>query len=392
MDAGRSNSGMSRRSRSLLIGAASLPFVLSLGFYLAGPTPHEPRAGSDRPALVFDQYLVDLQTVRPDPHVFANFRFHNRGTSPVTIVDVEPSCGCLKPEFKRNQRAYAPGETGEFYLAVKTTRETPGPKDYYVKLRYEDPQPREIDVSFRFVLPEHQVQVRPAALIFDQNNVSETRQEFRIIDNRPKPLRVRDVATDTNLVTARVGKAVEDEDGARETIIEVTVAAQVPSGRHRAAVSVLTDDPKYTQLEIPLLIRGLEVRPEMAGSGDVQVEPELLELRPSLDRPADAEILLTDQRSKALRPTRVVSTSPAVTAQLGPEETDAAGRKCWRVAVTGIAVPGVPAGRYRSLVNIHTDDPARPELQVRVHLVVSQSTARPEGAVVPASGVREDRR
>ena len=54
------------------------------------------------------------QTFAPDPldkSVVARYRFTNIGTSPVTINDVQTSCGCTTAVPKKWE--YAPGESGE---------------------------------------------------------------------------------------------------------------------------------------------------------------------------------------------------------------------------------------------------------------------------------------
>jgi hypothetical protein len=46
-----------------------------------------------------------------DKAVTAKYRFTNEGASPVTIVDVRPSCGCTTATLAK--KTFAPGESGE---------------------------------------------------------------------------------------------------------------------------------------------------------------------------------------------------------------------------------------------------------------------------------------
>ncbi|MGE3313692.1 MAG: DUF1573 domain-containing protein [Planctomycetaceae bacterium] len=375
-----------RRNQTVLATAAAIPFLLSLGFHAAGPKAQEPEPGARRPALVFDQYMVDYGPIRAEAHAFAHFVFHNRGSEPVRITSVEPSCGCMTSEFKNRKMEYAPGEVGEFDLTVRTTRETPGQKDYYVKVRYEDPDPREIDVTFRFVLPEQQVRVEPAALIFYQNGQKETSQTIVVTDNRPKPLEVRDVTTTSNLVSAKIDKVEDLPEGPRRTHIVVTAAQDVPAGKaHREVIALLTSDSKYSELQVPVMVQrtGSEVLHEDEA---VQVSPSSLTLVPTRDKRADAEITLTDSRTRAMQVKDVRSSSPAVTAQLNPRiETDSSGHTQWKIAVS--AVGDLPPGRFRSVITVRTDDPVRPELQipVQVHVVDPQAAERTSEASKPAA-------
>lgn len=358
--------------------AAVIPFLLSVGFHFAGVRAQEPAKGEPKPALVFDQYMVDRGPIGPQPHVFAHFVFHNRGTQPVRITGIEPSCGCMTSEFKNKKREYAPGESGEFDVTVRTTRETPGKKDYFVKLLYEDPQKREVDVSFRFILPEQQVHIEPAALIFYQNGEQATTQQIVVTDNRGTPLEVRDVTSTSELISAKIERVEDEPDGPRRTHILVTAAKDVPAGPgHRAVVALHTNDPRYAQMQVPLMI-------QRTGSAApvvdrlVRIIPESLLFSLAGDKPAESEFVVTDVREKPLSIKDVRSSSPAVSARLIPEPgTDAEGHRQWRVAVT--AAGELPPGRFRSVITIYTDDPDRPQLQVPVQVHI------PEAAAIPSS-------
>jgi hypothetical protein len=51
-------------------------------------------------------------SVKPgDKAVTAKYRFTNEGASPVTIVDIRPSCGCTTATLAK--KTFAPGESGE---------------------------------------------------------------------------------------------------------------------------------------------------------------------------------------------------------------------------------------------------------------------------------------
>jgi hypothetical protein len=364
-----------RRNLILLASAAAIPFVLSLVAHLGAPQAQQPEPGITRPALVFDQYMVDRGPIGAEPNAFAHFVFHNRGNETVRITELEPSCGCLTSEFKNKKMEYAPGESGEFFLTVRTTRETPGQKDYYVKVHYDDPQPREIDVTFRFVLPEHQVRIDPAALIFYQNGLQATTQHVVVTDNRPKPLEVRDVTTTSDLVTAKIDRIEDDPEGPRRTHILVTAAKEIPAGKpFRAVVSMLTDDEKYTELQVPLMIQRTGGMAPLARGKELKVIPEVISLSPSREKPAEAEVVVTDHHSAAIDVKDVRSSSPAVRAQLSPKaETDANGHKQWRIAVT--AMGDLPPGNFRSVITIRTSDPERPELQVPVQVHIADPLA-----------------
>src|SRR6202007_656266 len=61
--------------------------------------------------LKWDQPQQKLSVKPGEKAVTAKYRFTNNSTSPVTIVDVRPSCGCTTATLAK--KTYAPGESGE---------------------------------------------------------------------------------------------------------------------------------------------------------------------------------------------------------------------------------------------------------------------------------------
>ncbi len=155
------NYGLST-GRLLLVAVASLPFLASIGFCSIERKPHPLCDSVEHPALVFDQYLVNLGEIHNTARVDAHFRFKNCGSFPVRITNVTPSCKCLAPRIEK--RSYAPGEISDFTLGVLTTHQTPGPHEYQVTLEYEDPQPRVVTVTFKLVI-RREVTLSPSQLI-----------------------------------------------------------------------------------------------------------------------------------------------------------------------------------------------------------------------------------
>ena len=61
--------------------------------------------------LKWDQPQQKISVKPGDKAVTAKYRFTNNSSSPVTIVDVRPSCGCTTATLAK--KTYAPGESGE---------------------------------------------------------------------------------------------------------------------------------------------------------------------------------------------------------------------------------------------------------------------------------------
>lgn len=243
-----------RRLRGFLAIAALSPFVFAVAVRWIGTEPTPVQAGPDRPALAFRQYLVDLGKVPPSPRVGAKFRFRNRGKTPVHITDLKPSCGCLAPRLAK--RDFAPGETGEIILPLMTPNEPAGPREYTITVLYEDPEPRETRLTFRVVLPEKQITVRPRSMAFYQFGTRSSTRDIYVTDYPKLGLKVTKAECNSKYVSVKVRKADFDSYGHPRHPVTITVAGIVAPGRHRAVVTIHTDHPRYRRLQVPLIIEG----------------------------------------------------------------------------------------------------------------------------------------
>ncbi|MBA2479413.1 MAG: DUF1573 domain-containing protein [Planctomycetes bacterium] len=65
-------------------------------------------------ALTFDEPVVTVPATVEDEQATARFRFRNAGTQTVTIVGIEPMCGCTTAELE--QRVFEPGQGGSLVV------------------------------------------------------------------------------------------------------------------------------------------------------------------------------------------------------------------------------------------------------------------------------------
>lgn len=250
--------------QTLIAMATTVPFFAAVVAHALGHTPAPVTPGEPPSALAFEQYLVDLGNVEPTQEVMARFGFINVGKVPVKIRKFTPSCGCLTPQLKK--REYGPNEDGEFLLRIRTAGEALGPREFWLDVEYEDVKPREVRLTFRVSLPENQVLVRPRALVFYQFGKEATTREIVVTDNRKEQLELFGARCETDLPSLDVRDPEVDEDGNRKIRVAVTIPGNVPPGRHRDVVTLLTNDPVYRELKVPLIIEGSPTLPNM-GSG-----------------------------------------------------------------------------------------------------------------------------
>lgn len=211
------------------------------------------------PGLAFDQYYVNLREVTPSEEVFAYFSFQNVGDVPLRIDKLVPSCGCLLPQMKKKD--YLPGEKGEFLLRIRTTAQMPGPKEFIVTAHYTDIKARTRDVMLRAVFPEEQIYARPMSLSVHQLGTSPVEQEVVVTDLRNSPASILGVSASSDLVQVAVLEPTKSTTGAKIQRIRVSVPGPIASGRHSVLIKIYTNDPKFSEIKVPMQIFGPDKNP-----------------------------------------------------------------------------------------------------------------------------------
>jgi len=249
----------------------TLPFCASVTAHVVGPRPNPVPEAAARPSLAFEQYLVDLGVVPPSEEVSARFRFRNVGKLPVTVLETETSCGCIKPRISR--KVLRPNESSELLLRVRTASVEPGTKEYWLKVHYQEevgsgrntPAPSTVDLAFRVKLPVKQVLIQPRALIFYQLSDQTTEQELTVLDQRQPGLKILKAESLTTLAQVSIGTTSDTPEGGHVSRLKVTVAGNVV-GRHQAVIQIETNDPIYRRLTVPLIIEGPGAEPQLSKS------------------------------------------------------------------------------------------------------------------------------
>lgn len=253
-----------------------LPALISLGYSMASGTSLPAISGPTRPALAFDQYMVNFGEPVPRAIHEAQFHFENRSNRPVTITEIKPSCGCLTPKIVGfnaqhrhvEQKVFAPGEHGVLAMGIRPAKEQPGEKSYTVALAYDDGVPRSEVLEFRITLPKKKLTVEPNELYFYQVSGESDSRTITVSDFRDKPVQITSVSTITggakdqstplDGVVATLGAATKGADGETTWPVQVDVAPNQPAGRHDGWLVITTDDPENPKVKIPILLFGQE--------------------------------------------------------------------------------------------------------------------------------------
>ena len=93
---------------------------------------------------------IEVKPKPSDEVVKVSFKFRNKGTKPVKILDLESSCSCLSAEMDKAE--YQPGEEGTGTAEFKVSTFV-GRHEKIVTALTDDPQQKEWEITFILDIP-----------------------------------------------------------------------------------------------------------------------------------------------------------------------------------------------------------------------------------------------
>jgi hypothetical protein len=224
---------------------------------------------------------ADLGEVRGGPARKCGFELINDGKQLIEIVEVERGCGCLEPKLDR--RILQPGERATLLLELRTGGQPNGPRSWNLRVRYRDGGVVREELLVLSAVIRNEVTVQPPMLALCVQEM--LRQEIVVSDVRAAPLKVTAVQASSPALRASIQAQA---GGVAKIAIEVAAAA-LGEGRQEAVLSIYTDDPLYSPLQLPItLTRGtrpaLTVTPptvQLPIAADNPVATALVRLRPA---------------------------------------------------------------------------------------------------------------
>jgi hypothetical protein len=200
--------------------------------------------------LHFTQPTVDAGETKCGAPLAHEFAFRSTGPEPVEIVEIQASCGCLKPQLE--QRFYKTGEGSKLRIEVNTLTQAAGPHSWRTLVRFrEGSESHEIALVLTATLVA-EIMVQPAEMvIFADHAVS---HELRVTDSRANPFTIKAVQSTSPKLRLRLAEEKRNADGGLTRTIRLDVAEDFPEGRHEETVEIFTDDPLYRDLKVPVRI------------------------------------------------------------------------------------------------------------------------------------------
>lgn len=307
-------------------------------------------ATAARAELHFPQASADLGEVRSGVPLQHRFTLVNRGAGPIEIVEVRASCGCLKPRLER--RTYQPGETGTLLLEVNTLGEAEGRNRWQCLVVAQSGGRRfetALQITCQVVV---EVSVRPAVLtLFTDGAVG---HEVLLTDRRPKPLTVVGLRGSSSWIRAQLADQGRTGSGPWTGRVRLEVAAECPEGRHDEVLHILTDDPQYRELKVPITVVKRSRRRVTALPAEVSITA-------AAGLPIPARLVrLRDGQGQPVMVERVTADNPAIQCQwaAGPDI-----QATLKIQVDRARLAG---DRLESAVHVHLSQPPGEQLTIPI--------------------------
>ena len=142
--------------------------------------------------------------------------------------------------------------------------------------------------------------MQPASLTISTEGTAS--HEITLTDLRDLPLNVTGVHSSSPHLTGEVRRTAADGAGHRAITVALSLGAGCPAGRHEETVVMLTDDPQYRELTMPVTVvkRPKQAVDRLAGvgvagrAGGRPVPSRIVLLRPAGDEPVVVERVEAD--------------------------------------------------------------------------------------------------
>jgi hypothetical protein len=278
------------------------------------------------------------------------FAFTNDGPEKMEITGLHASCGCTKPRL--DALFYAPGDKGELVMEINTLSQSAGDHAWTVQVTYRaGGELREQTVRLTgHVVAE--VQVQPAAVtVFTDHPLEHT---LVITDVRAKPLKITEVRASSPHVKPQVGEPSRDEKGHWTCAVKVEIGVDCPEGRHEERIDLITSDPDYADLRVPVIV-------VKRAKQRLSATPNPVVLSAPPGQPAPSRLLvIRDQDEQPVVIDRVEADDPTLscTWSEGPNTPGAV-----RVRIDP---KGLDASGLHSAIHIHISKPVETTLTVPV--------------------------
>jgi hypothetical protein len=193
--------------------------------------------------------------VKSGPALVHAFELTNGGTGTLTITKVEATCGCLRQSLTGG--VLQPGETTKLTIEVNTLTQPAGQNRWQIVVRYKIEFPNTPVQTDELLLQITANLTREIILSPPQLGFSTTAgasQTLTLMDQRMKPLKIVKASTSSPFLSVEIGPRVDVAGGGHTQSVSVKLSEETPTGHRDEAVILLTDDPEYSELRVPVRV------------------------------------------------------------------------------------------------------------------------------------------
>jgi hypothetical protein len=213
--------------------------------------------------------VVDLGEIKAGAALTQRFELRNQGSDPVAIADISVGCGCQKHRLSR--AVVPPGETAELVFDINTLPQSAGPNAWNATVKFAEGKQPAQELQLRITAKVvREITVEPVSLFLSIDK--ETTQAVTVADRRAKPLTVTSARCDCAHIKTQVGSRSATRDGEQTQQVLITVLDSFPPGHSAANVLLITDDPEYRELTVPIVV-------SRKTPGQAIASPEQIDLR-----------------------------------------------------------------------------------------------------------------
>lgn len=182
-------------------------------------------------SLAWEKTEIELHPKPGEEEAVANFKYENKGKTPVRITNVKSSCGCTVASLKKND--VAPGEKGEITATFKIGGRT-GTQQKSVRVETDDAAQPMTNLVLTAVIPQV-VDVQPTFVYWEGGEAPKPKT-ITVRAGKDIPITKVDVTSSSPDFTTAVQKGKE----AGEFVISVQ-----PKDTARPLAATLTIKPDY---------------------------------------------------------------------------------------------------------------------------------------------------
>ena len=303
-------------------------------------------ASEGGPKITFENPQMDLGDVEKGKEATTVFKFKNTGDKPLTIANVQTSCGCTSAAPEKN--VYNPGESGEISVTFYSTRFVSEITKRVTVYSNDQTSPQTVVSIKANVVVD--IDTKPSSLVFAKAKVNETStQELTVSTSRLERLEISEIVASPEFLKATMQRI--DERNIK--IIVSADGSKFPDGKPRITGTITFKTNSETQPEIKAIASIIIARP-------IRVSPNSVYFfasKKGVKRESPLRLLSTENADFNLED--IATDLDFIKAEVQDD-----GSQTKKLLIT--LNDNAPEGRFEGMITLKTTLPSQPEVKIPV--------------------------